>query len=259
MKLLYLAFAFAAISASCGRSDVSFSSKIMGERLDHSICWTTWADSELPVLGNFPNATSWNDSINAFESHVKTTNLKRQYFAPSGTTFCCGKECEGDSLIQFPFNEGLIGHFAYQILTNSEEVLSFILICNVHPSGGNLDWNEFLIMNIDPQTGMSIPKPSELIESDLVNLDASIRNCINLELCEQNYAHYSHSDSVPNYLSHAIANNHVGIRDGQWVMCLDFNPHHLCPSMAQNLCAVGLGVEWVKQRASAEPSTGIES
>ena len=246
MKCPHPILVFALIMASCSRPRVDVSSKNMGKRLDHTICWTTWEDSELPFLQNLSNSTIWNDSIARFERHVKLSGLENQHFAASDSTFCCGLECEGDTVINFPFNEGLVGHFGYRILANTPEVLSLMLTCNVHPSGGTIDWNEFLIVNIDAQTGGVVPVPNNLKEIRMAKLDSAISGCANIEFCNEDYADYRHSSQFPNCLQEAVEKNRVGIVNGQWVMCLDFNPYQWCPSMAQNLCFVDLGVEWGK-------------
>ena len=74
----------------------------------------------------------------------------------SNQTFCCGAECKDDEWIAFPSNEGLVGSFSYLVLSNTSEVLSLMLRCNVH-CRRKLDWNEVLVINIDAQTGEAIP------------------------------------------------------------------------------------------------------
>ena len=99
-----------------------------------------------------------------------------------------------------------------------------MLTCNVHPSGGTIDWNEFLIVNIDAQTGGVVPVPNNLKEIRMAKLDSAISGCANIEFCTEDYADYRHSSKFPNCLQEAVEKNRVGIVNGQWAMCLDFNP-----------------------------------
>lgn len=240
MKVNLFASVLSCLILGCHDSQVVVRSHQLGERVDHSICWLTWDDSELPVIENLPNARFWNDSIAAYEEYVKTVNLVDRSGRLSEKTFCCGSECQDDEWIAFPSNEGLIGSFHYRVLSNTSQELSIMLLCNVHHSGGTLDWNEMLVINIDPQTGQAISIPSELHRVEASSLDSDIRQCINPAACSEAYLSYNHSEHFPNMIEEAIAKKQVGLRDGQWVICLDYNPYRWCASMAQNVCTVTL-------------------
>ena len=71
MKVNLFASVLSCLILGCHDSEVVVKSHQMGEKADHSICWLTWEDSELPIIQNLPNARFWNDSIAAYEAHVK--------------------------------------------------------------------------------------------------------------------------------------------------------------------------------------------
>ena len=240
MKINLFAFVLSCLILGCHDPKVAVKSHQMGERADHSICWLTWDDSVLPVIENLPNASFWNDSIAGFEAHVKKINLASRSGMKSNQTFCCGAECKDDEWIAFPSNEGLVGSFSYRVLSNTSEVLSLMLRCNVHYSGGNLDWNEVLVINIVAQSGEAIPIPPELKGIEPSSLDSYVRNCIDSKMCSLAYPSYNHSEHFPDVVQDAIAQNRVGICDGEWVMCFDYNPFEWCAYLAQNVCTVTL-------------------
>ena len=219
----------------CENLEINVKPMKMGERGYHSICWLTWGDSKLPVIENLPNERFWNDSIAAFETYVISSS-----FGPSDTTFCCGIPCDDDESIAFPRNEGLVGNFQYRLLSNTAQVISVMLRCNVHYSGGNLDWNELLVLNIDPKTGEPISLPKGLEDIVESTLDPDIRSCIALEACSPTYNSYNHSEHFPNFLGEAIAENRIGFYQNEWVVCLDYNPYEWCSAMAQTVCLVPL-------------------
>ena len=224
------------IILGCDNPEINVKPVVMGERAYHSICWLTWGDSELPVIENLPNKRFWNDSIMAFEAHVMSAN-----FGPSETSFCCGIPCKDDESIAFPQNEGLVGSFRYQLLSNTAEVISLMLHCNVHYSGGNLDWNELLVLNINPKTGDPISFPKELEDIVESTLDSNIRSCISSDACSPTYYSYNHSEYFPNFLRDAISEKRIGFYENEWVVCMDYNPYTWCSAMAQTVCLVPLG------------------
>ena len=210
----------------------------LGTKLDYEICWLTSDRSILPKLKGIPKADFWNDSIVSFESYVKRRNLESIHHLGQPDSFCCGRECEGDEYIKFPMQEGLVGTFDFTILAWEEDVISVLLTCNVHPSGGNMDWNNALALNIDPKTGLGIPLNKSIAHADLSMLDEDIRNCVNVELCYENFRAYNHSEEFPNYLQLAIEEHRIGIKDGHWVVCEDLNPFSYCSNAAQTICIV---------------------
>ena len=210
----------------------------LGTKLDYEICWLTFETSILPKLKGLPKADFWNDSIVSFESYVKRRNLESPHNLGQPDSFCCGRECEGDEYIKFPRLEGLVGTFDFTILSWKEDVISILLTCNVHPSGGNLDWNNALVLNIDPKTGLGIPLNKSIAHADLKMLDEDIRNCVNVELCREDFREYNHSVEFQNYLQLAIEEHRIGVKDGHWVVCDDINPFSYCSSASQTICIV---------------------
>ena len=203
------------------------------ERRDPTICWLS--HGELPVLGGFPNAASWNDSIVAYETHLKQNLLESRDESVHGRTFCCGPECDGDDYIQFPRAEGLIGAFGFTVLSNNETALSLLLTCNVHYNGGSMNWTECHAINIDPQSGRSIVIDSTLPDIQADSLDAGFRDCIELEGCGKGVRQYQHSQLFPNCVEDALRSHRVGIQNNHWVVCQDFNPKS-CGEMARHIC-----------------------
>ena len=212
----------------------------LGTKLDYEICWQTFETSILPKLKDIPNAEFWNDSIASFESYVKRRNLESAHNFGEPNTFCCGRECEGDEYIKFPMLEGLVGNIDFTILSWEADVISILLTCNVHLSGGNMDWNQTLALNIDPKTGLGIPLDKDIAHADLKTLDKDIRNCVDVELCWEDFSKYNHSQEFPNYLELAIEEHRIGIKDGHWVVCHDFNPFSYCSNAAQTICIVNV-------------------
>ena len=211
----------------------------MGQRLDHNLCWITWESSYLPVLDGIPNARAWNDSISAFESLVKQWTLNRQPYYAGDTTFCSGF-IDGDHELKFPRGEGLVGTFRFQELTWSDSVISLLLTCNIHFNGGNLDWNECLAINLDARSGLGVKAPVHFDDVHEATLDADIRNCVYTEACSPTFQSYSHSEEYPDHLNLAVQECRIGVRDGMWVECFDFNPFSWCARMVQTVCIVDL-------------------
>lgn len=211
----------------------------MGQRLDHDLCWITWESSYLPVLDGIPNAQAWNDSISSFEALVKHWTLTRQPHYAGDTTFCAGF-IDGDDELNFPRGEGLVGTFRFQELTWSDSVISLLLTCNIHFNGGNLDWNECLAINIDARSGLGVKAPVHFDDVREATLDADIRNCVYTEACSPTFQSYSHSEEYPDHLNLAVQECRIGVRDGMWVECFDFNPFSWCARMVQTVCVVEL-------------------
>ena len=147
---------------------------------------------------------------------------------------------DGDDELNFPRGEGLVGTFRFQELTWSDSVISLLLTCNIHFNGGNLDWNECLVINIDARSGLGVKAPVHFDDVHEATLDADIRNCVYTEACSPTFQSYSHSEEYPDHLNLAVQECRIGVRDGMWVECFDFNPFSWCARMVQTVCVVEL-------------------
>lgn len=204
------------------------------ERLDHDVCWISFGHR--PVISGIPKADIWNDSIAAYENHLKEKLLDHRSNSIHGRTFCCGPECEGDDYIDFPRGEGWVGSFGFEVLSNDTSTISLLLTCNVHYSEGSLNWNECFAINIDPRSGHSIAIDPAVKQMPMEQIDAGFRDCMLVEACidERDYVH---SQSFPNVVQEAMATDRIGIKNGHWVLCQDFNLPS-CAQMAQKICLV---------------------
>ena len=156
----------------------------------------------------------------------------------SNQTFCCGAECKDDEWIAFPPTKAWLEASATWCC-QTPRVLSLILRCNVHYSGGSWIgmrcWSSTLTPKLE-----AIPIPQELKSIEASSLDSNVRNCIDPKMCSRAYPSYKHSEHFPDVVQDAIAQNRVGICDGEWVMCFDYNPFEWCAYLAQNVCTVTL-------------------
>lgn len=220
-------------------------------RLDHDACWIS--QGHHPVISGIPEADMWNDSIAAYEKHLKESLLDQRSNSIHGRTFCCGSECDGDEYIDFPRGEGWAGSFGFKVLSNNRSTLSLLLTCNIHFSEGSLNWNECHAINIDPRSGRAISIDPCVKQVPLEQIDAGFRDCIFTEACTSDQRQYVHSLLFPNVVEEAVATHRIGIQKGHWVLCQDFNLKH-CAQMAQNICAVPICVMHPSGRQRAENS-----
>jgi hypothetical protein len=161
----------------------------------------------VPQLQGVLNADRWNRLFVEFSERVIA-----EYCASNSFAFF---EAEPDLSNDISDTLDFV-RFDFEILTWNDSVASIVSYAVFEPSGGNAWWAEDHIFNIALQTGLEIPIPDDLTESNLAELDVFI--CDFFEASGGCWGSYvCHSCFYPDHVKQAIASHSVGISNGHWI------------------------------------------
>lgn len=186
-------------------------------------------ESLLPKISGFPDADIWNSRFERFFDRTISESCVDVRWEPR-------LKGESDTVTYVGF------HF-YELEQN-DSLLSLHCGARFKAHGGTAWWLEHEIFNIDLRSGKPYDFPERLKNLAPQSLDATI--CDHFEEMGACFEPYDcHSCNAPGFLTKGIAQRHLGIKSGQWILYEMMWPS-VCAHVAQSLVPIPLG--WADSR-----------